>query len=233
MKKILSIVVGLGMLCSVAQARFYLGVEGGYSVEKFIQAKNGMNVSQIGMIRDAFKNDSRGYSVGLVLGTESFYGDYFGTRFGVSAGYTAITQTQQSSSFLQELGIKKNETNSYIDAGLELDLIVNVYASKSFSLGLFGGADMKYHYRLNAVKQSSSESGDLVADLIGAIFDEVASGRNLLDFAGRVGVTALIANHHRLDVMARLPIASLNSSLFGGTLLPVRTTVSLGYKYVF
>lgn len=222
MKRIIFAILGVALLCSFAQARLYLGVEGGYSVQKQFDAPNIFNVPNTDVIANSFKNGAKGYSLAFVLGGESFYGRYFGTRFGLSAGYTALTQDMSD---VSEGAESTKEKFSYIDAGLELDLIVNFYNNSGYSIGVFGGVDAKYHYRLENIS-----SGNDVDSIVGALF---GSSKHLLDFSGRVGITTLLANHHRLDLMFRLPIASTNALLIGGSVLPARTTASLGYKFVF
>lgn len=202
-KKLLTAVLASGVLASMVQAKFYVGIEGGYSVES--QYKTGLSKNSVSfsvpstnVISNAFKNETKGYSVAGVFGTEDFYGKYFGTRWGVSAGYTQVSI--------------KDAQNRYVDAGLNLDLMLNFINTGSFSLGVFGGVSGDYHYQLDV-------------------------SRHLLDFNGRVGLSTLITSHHRLEFVAKLPIASMNaagqSTYLGADVVPARTSLGASYKFIF
>lgn len=208
-KKILGLILATFGFMGIAEARVYFGIEGGYADQTLystgLKAYNVYFSSpSTQTISDALKNNTKGYSVAGVVGSENLFANGFmGTRTGLSAGYT---------SFQGDLKV------DFLDVGLSSDLILNLVVVKKFSLGLFGGIETDYHYALNIV---SSEG----------------MSRHLLDFAGRVGVTTLIADHHRLEVMAKLPVASLNfasdHALLGGVAGLARTSFLASYKFAF
>lgn len=214
-KKILSVVLASCALASMAQARFYIGIEGGYSTQSAYDSKTsgkntfGVTYAGTGVIGNALNSGYSGYSVGGVLGTEDFFGKYFGTRWGLGAGYTSVSKTENGST----------HTFNSVDAGLSVDLLLNFYNNGSFSFGIFGGASADYHYVLSGRWSGLNE--------------------HLMDFSGRVGVTTMMAKHHRIEFMAKLPIASMNVTnsssnyVLGGALAPARTTFSASYKFVF
>ncbi|WP_027327204.1 outer membrane beta-barrel protein [Helicobacter pametensis] len=210
-KKLLGVVMASCAVVSMAQARFYVGIEGGYSAQSAYDTKTsgkntfGATYSGTGVLSKALDNGARGYSVGGVLGTESFFGKYFGLRWGVGAGYTSVSKD-------------KHNFNT-VDAGVSLDLLLNFYNNGSFSFGVFGGASADYHYVLDGRYAGSSE--------------------HLLDFSGKVGLSTMMAKHHRVEFYAKLPISSMNvtdskgSFVLGGAYAPARTTLGASYKFVF
>lgn len=251
-RKILSIAVA-GIVCSsVAEARFFIGVDAGYTAG--ISEYKG-NASGAGNTRfltynasswsSAFKTTTwidknatytrepySGFNVGLTLGSEHFFLDnYLGIRVGGLLGYTNYSSlTSIESKILDQWGTTEDtvtNTFGFLDAGVNLDLMVNFWSNEGYSFGVFGGVEADYHYLLQA-------SDDI---------DGVASGsakdfpsRHSLDLSGRVGISTLMADHHRLDILAKLPIGSVVSgSSTKVYLLPVMPTISInvGYKYVF
>ncbi|WP_104697471.1 MULTISPECIES: outer membrane beta-barrel protein [unclassified Helicobacter] len=212
-KKILSLALASLSLASIAQARFFVGIEGGYTVTSFNATsmkanRSGAYATAFGpsLLTDAFK-DSYGYSAALTLGTEHFFGNYFGVRSAIFGGYTYANK---------KIGNTKIGSD-FIDAGLNLDLIVNAFNNGQTSFGIFGGVEAGYHYWLN--KNSAYKS--------------VASN-NLMDFSGRVGISMLLGGHNRLELLAKIPFASVGfGSSLGGTTVPLNVTVGVGYKVVF
>lgn len=83
--KLLSL-TAVSLICgSVAEAKFYLGIEGGYngSVSEFSYENKGLTPSSFSK-----KLKEQGVVGNLVLGTEHFFGSgYFGLRWGIFGGY--------------------------------------------------------------------------------------------------------------------------------------------------
>ena len=215
-KKLLGIVLASCALISMAQARFYVGVEGGYSVQYGHPSGLGDAANSFGfyapatsLISEALKVAPHGFSVGAVFGTEDFYGKYFGTRWGISAGYTQIADRKDAEAKLGS-----------VDAGLNFDLMLNFVNNGSFSFGVFGGVSADYHYVLNIDKNNPFSSA------------------HLFDFSGRTGVTTMLADHHRIEFVAKLPIASMSATSstkyeLGGSIVPAKITFGASYKFVF
>lgn len=206
------VLAGLSLV-SVAQARFFMGVEGGYSVTSFKGTDMKSNrsggygtVFGPSVLTDAFKN-SYGYSAALTIGTENFFGNYFGVRSAIFGGYTHTSK---------KIGATRIGSD-FIDAGLNLDLILNAFNNNQTSFGFFGGVEAGYHYWLN--KHSSYKS--LASD-------------HLMDFSGRVGITMLLGGHNRLELLAKIPFASVGfGKSLGGIDVPLNVTVGASYKVVF
>ena len=209
-KKILGLILAsLGMF-SFAQARFFVGVEGGYTVGNFKGTAGdgkGFYASAFGpgLIADAFKN-TNGYSAALTLGSENFFGNYFGVRSAIFGGYTSVSYKS---------GSESSKTN-LVDAGLNIDLMLNFFGNETSSFGVFGGAEAGYHYWLNKPSGLSTV------------------GNNLVDFSGRVGISALMGGHHRIEILAKIPFASMGfKTTLGGSVVPLNVSVGASYKFVF
>lgn len=217
-------------LLSMLQARFYIGVEGGSSVEipyetdlrshNFVFATPGSN-----KITSTSDIKNQGFSVALVFGNETFSNPYFGTRVGFSIGYAQIPMllVNETKNKRQE----KWQDFRYADAGFNFDVILNLYASESFTFGAFCGVSTDYHYFFNL-----SDTTNFFKD-----YDGVLS-QHMLDFSGRVGATMLLAKHHRLEFIGKLPLASLNvagdnRAKLGGYYGLARTTFGGSYKIIF
>lgn len=221
MKKTLVGLATASLLCAgVAQARFFVGVEGGYtaqhSYQTGLESTSTLNFAlpKTSIIYDALKDGSKGYSVGMSIGTEDV-GGIFGTRWYLGAGYTSVSKDDQQ-------GVKWSR--NYIDASAGFDMILNFYNSGTTSFGIFGGVSADYHYWLN----SSDYKEEFFATF----------SKHILDFSGKAGVSTLLGGHHRMELYAKLPIASLNVSdskeiVLGGNYSPASVSFGASYKFVF
>lgn len=186
MKKIALLL--LMLFASMLQARFYIGIENGYTAQGIpaLQTKGkGIEFHTIltSTLKDILKNGATGYNISLVLGSESFYGRYFGLRWGLGAGYSS-TEIE-----FKENGKKYELELQGILADMNVDMIINIVNTGSFALGFFGGAGINYEFF------TSSGNPKLHA----------------LGFNGRAGVTTLLANHHRVELFAKIPFMDLSS----------------------
>lgn len=251
MKAKLLALATVSLICSnFAEARFYIGVEGGYTAAPRI-----INPKRLGYsnevkfvssstsdIKNAFKNQQlsdqgetstitpiSGYSVGINFGSEHlFLRDYLGFRWGASVGYSDMKS--KLTSIKQSLDVADvRETYSFLDAGLSLDAMINFYSSRVFSVGMFGGAELGYHYLLTAKYEDRvfNETVDML---------KMVDSRHSLDLVGRVGVSMMFVEHHRIDLTAKLPIGYVMAGKVFDVKLAqsiARTTLSAGYKFVF
>lgn len=251
--KLLSLAAASLICGSVAEAKFYLGIEGGYTAGAGILNPVSLGKSNevkfvsssISSISNAFKTDKKtvgtgglleaepyqGYSVGINFGSEHlFLRDYLGLRWGVGVGYTSVSGKYTSIDRANgDIGAKLEAKYSFLDTNLSFDLLVNFYSSHSFGIGVFGGAELGYHYMLSGKYDDKlwNRSGDL-QDLI--------PSKHSLDLVGRVGITSLIAEHHRIDLTAKLPIGSIMAGKASDVKIGEslsRTSFSAGYKYIF
>lgn len=175
------------MLCaSMLQARFYLGVEGGYTVQGIpsIQTK-GKGIEFHTIPLNTFKDGATGYNISLTLGSESFFGRYFGLRWGLSTGYSSTDRE------FKENGKEREDEIRSILADMSVDMILNVVNTGNFALGFFGGAGANYQYFTSSTDPQFHAFG----------------------FNGRVGVTTLLTDHHRIELFAKIPFMDLSSKI--------------------
>lgn len=218
-KTLLSLAVASLACASMAEARFFVGVEGGYTAQK--SYKTGLDrLSSINfsmpsssIISDTLDKGSKGYSLGVTIGTEDV-GTIFGTRWYLGAGYTSVSKDYEG----------KNWSREYIDASVGFDLILNFFNNGNTSFGIFGGVSTDYHYWTNSKDYSENLA--------------IQYSKHILDFSGKAGVTTLLGGHNRLEVFAKLPIASMNmtnskEAILGGTYSPANVTFGASYKLVF
>lgn len=240
-KKLLSLAVASLVCGSVAEARFYLGVDVGYSGAMPYGGGEGMYYGDVKTqdLQYMFKTYSAsngsesvkvepfvGFNASINLGAENFYLDnYLGFRWGASVGYTTLSKTTQ----FKSQGQYGTETSSimeeynFLDLGLSLDVIVNLWSNGSSSVGVFGGVEGEYHYFLSGKYDNYSTK-------IHQTFKDLHSyGVN-----GRMGVSTLIASHHRIDLTAKLPVLIAgNNGFYGMASYLAKTSFDIGYKYVF
>lgn len=210
----LFILAFVGMF-SVAQARFYIGVEGGLASQGLssVQTKGkGIETHTISTsgLGDLIKDGAKGYSVGIILGTENFFTRYFGLRWGFGVGYASVEKDLVEGTSKREL-----EFNT-ITSDLNFDLMVNFYNNGSFSFGIFGGVGAEYQYFTNASKPRW----------------------HALGLVGRAGLSTLLGGHHRLELFAKLPFAEMSAKFSSGDdhLLAYnvsKAVIGASYKFVF
>lgn len=220
MKKTLLSLAAASLICgTMAEARLFVGVEGGYTTQHFYDtALDSLSTFNFTfptptVIGDALDRGAQGYSFSAMIGSEDV-GSIFGTRWYLSAGYTSVSKEFAGQTWTRE----------FVDAGLGFDMILNFYNSGTTSFGIFGGVSMDYHYWLNG----SDHNVDKVIEM----------SEHMFDFAGKVGFTTLLANHHRMEIFAKLPIGSMNISdskevVLGGIFAPANVTFGASYKFVF
>lgn len=199
----------------MAQARFYLGVEGGLVSQGMASVRlkgKGLEAHTISTsgLGDLIKDGARGYSVGIVFGTENFFTQYFGTRWGLGLGYSSAEKD------LVENGSKREIEFNTITTDLSFDLMLNFVNTGSFSFGIFGGVGAEYQYFTNAVKPRW----------------------HALGFEGRAGLSTLLGGHHRVEVFAKLPFAEVSAKATQGDdhLLVYnvsKAVLGASYKFVF
>lgn len=214
-KKLLALIVASVGLFSVAQAKFYLGIEGGYTTQGLpgVQEKGkGIEFYTISTsgLGDLIKHGAKGYSIGAVLGTESFFGQYFGMRWGLGLGYSSTSKD------LENNGKKEEQKLNAFASDLSIDMMVNFVNTGRFSFGVFGGVGAEYQLFVDSGKPKF----------------------HALGFEGRVGLTTLLGGHHRMEVFAKLPFADMSSKYSSGddnlfAFGASKATFGASYKFVF
>lgn len=251
--KILSIAI-VSMACvNMAEARFFLGFDVGYTAAiseyegkaigrgntRFLTVKPSSwgNAFKTITWSDAYgaqntqstftQDPYTGFNINLNFGNEYFFlYDLLGLRIGGFVGYTTYSnfiQIQTPTAWGRNLS-SIEETYGFLDAGANLDVMINFWSNGAYSFGVFGGIEVAYHYLLEMNNSETRES------------EKDYPCRHSLDFAGRLGVSTLVASHHRFDILAKLPVGSVVS----GDALKVNLvsmmpniSINVGYKYVF
>ena len=171
----------LGLLASssLLWGRFYIGVEGGYLGNEAVYSTEIKTPQKIETEKKLKGNGGFG---SLIFGTEHFFGkNYYGIRWGLSAGYG---QTKSSDSQWGDI------TYHSFWAGASFDMLYNFYAIQTFMTGLFTGVE--YDFVLLEPKEK--------------IDFGINTKTNTHNLAVRVGLSTLFANHHRLELMAKIPV---------------------------
>lgn len=208
MKRLLALVFATLSLASVASAKFYIGIEGGYLGQTGLTTKpasSGFHTVSTGSIDDIIAKSGKGFAVAGILGQEANFG-VVGLRWGLGLGYGTVDYDD---------GLKWNlET---FTTELSFDMILNLVNKGNFSFGFFGGIGTQYQLVLNSYPG----------------LDNV----HTLGFDGRVGVTTLLARHHRMEVYAKLPFAEVTNKYEAGDKQTLgggaKAFIGASYKYVF
>lgn len=179
--------------------RSLVGIEGSYIMGAIKRSSLSSELEQ-------FKNGPKGFSVGLNLGDEYFWGRYFGLRSYFTVGYSSVFKNVANA----------NRQASLLDVSLALEPIINFYNSGQSSFGIFGGVDAAYHYWIN---KHSFVGRDLLTK------------KHFLDFGARAGISFLVASNHRFEILARLPFAYVASDTARD--IPRSINFAASYKYVF
>lgn len=190
LQRFLGLALILGVFALHAQARLYVGVNGDYvaGVLKDSQRNNAVSVYPNITLTNPFKAKSRGYGGGIIVGAEDYYSCCFGTRYGIGAGYLSFEDSQ------------------WIDAEFNFDLLLDLFKTRDFGIGIFGGMGADYDV---ALKQRAQ----------------------FLNLGARMGISTLILENHRLEFWARIPVVSIRIN--SKSLLFSKTILSLGYKIIF
>lgn len=211
MKRLLALVFATLSLASVASAKFYVGFEGGYLGQTGFGYQVGGKSLEFSTVSTGSLDDiisSAGQGFAIAgLLGQEKFFGIVGLRWGLGLGYASVDFDD---------GVNWNMDT--FTSELSFDMILNFVNKGSFSFGIFGGIGAQYSLLLN-----SSPYG----------LDDTHS----LGFDGRVGVTTLLARHHRMEVYAKLPFAYMTSKLESGDKQALagnaKSFIGASYKYVF
>lgn len=221
---------------------FYIGVEGGYlrnySVYSYEDHSNATTGSEQGYTKYVIGN---GGIINLIFGTEHFFAkDYLGVRWGIFGGY-GYTQSRGNSKELGNVDVNL----STLSAGANVDILVNFYVQEHLMAGFFVGAE--YDFTLLHPNRAV-EIGERKAQTYPKEDMLVGNKTHSNQIGARVGFSTLIAKHHRVELLAKVPLWTqshsqyfvMPSTLNNGTKDDRKYTFKyrsiqalLGYKYVF
>ena len=187
--KLIFIMLAMALSCNPLFGRLYLGIEGGWTgfntkIEEY-QRENGKPII------DRFTAEKlQGGFGNLTIGTEHFFANnYFGLRWGLWGGY-GVAQGK----------VTKYNLN-YI--GANFDLMVNFVANESVSFGTFSGVE--YAFTVLRPDKVVRVGQTIDGTDFYASNQTVAHHPNL-----RAGLSLLLAQNHRLELMAKFPIKAVN-----------------------
>lgn len=208
-------------LVSFMQARFFIGIDGGYSIDSVdisIEEPGGGKVH----LKDVYKGN--GYMFGFNLGTQHFFdaNDSIGFRWLLSGGYGRTDLVAQA--------VKQVRFPSTIlNLALGVDGVFDLLKIGSHSFGVFGGLE-----------------GALLAAISDAYTIDEHNQKNQVLLIGtpsllaRIGASFFFNQQHRVELLLRLPIYSFETSIAdeltsSGKQLEFykHIQIMLGYKFLF
>lgn len=191
--KILTVLGVVVLAVSPMCAKFYLGVEGGYNRSNFTFLSQSTGSRQFYDKSNLVQN---GFAGNVVLGTEHFFGKYFGLRWGLGAGGSVSVGSMAGESLQLD--------TTYF--GSSFDLFGNFIAKEGLSIGLVAGIEYAVMW-LEPEKET----------ILGASFTRGTNGDQKIvnvyvnnrmfskNFIGRIGLSTLIGGHHRVEMMVKVP----------------------------
>lgn len=195
MKKLIALMIPLFLFGVDSQS--FVGFEGNYILT---------DVYRVSGNPSAFKgkNALDGFNVGLNLGDEYSWGNYFGLRSYFTLGY--------SSAYAKAFSTQMN----LLDVSLALEPMANLYYSQNVAFGVFGGIDLTYHYWMNKDE---------------FISDGFLTSKHFADLAFRAGVSVLMMTRYRIEFLARLPFAYIANSKTRD--IPMNISIGVSYKFLY
>lgn len=221
---------------------FYLGFEGGYlrnrSVYIYEDNSNATTGKNPNYTQHIIGN---GGIINLVFGTEHFFAkNYVGIRWGIFGGY-GYSQEKGNVGEYRDININLN----ILSLGANFDTIFNFYAKNDFMTGMFIGAE----YDFTLLRPSSAiQIGERATNPVPKEDMLVGNKTYSNNVAIRVGLSTLVAKHHRIELIAKIPVWVQEhsehfvnlSNLNNGTKDDRKYTFKyeyiqalVGYKYVF
>ena len=223
MKKIiLRILFLLAGLTAMAQARFFIGLDGqydnlvSYQPDDLKVSTTSFNIIPTTSIILSL-GDTNGGSGGVNFGVESDFSRYFVLRTTLAGGYGA--QTSQ--------GLFSKINSSFLYLNLSADVLLNFFNTGSSSFGIYGGVSAGYLYSMMKITPIL-----LLSD-----GNSFRINNHNIAFFGRIGFSAMFADHHRIEVGASIPFANIYAvgSELTQPIINGYSNLSLGasYKYIF
>ena len=207
-KVIVTGLVSVALSATLAEAKFFLGLEGEYSISSaytFSRPQGDITWGNRGFDGGPGYPFYQEWTAGLNLGTEHLFNEYIGLRwlFGINYGQF----------------VKPSEDWQQLAFQLGIDGLFNFVNTGSFSFGLFTGLGL----RLNIF------GPDLHATSRGP---NVVPNNAVANLLGRIGFTLGFGEHNRIDIGVGIPFMSI-SGAEDGTLMHAPIRFNVGYKFLF
>lgn len=225
-KNLLLALMVLSTFTSLANARFFLGIDGGYSMDKVDVKIEDETVMGVVTKPGSFTKDAylgNGYLFNINLGTEHHFdkNNYVGFRWFLGLGYGRTTLINQSDKSIQY-------PSSIIEANLGADLLLDVIKFGKNSLGVFGGVEGGVNVVLSDDYRYLGEEAGATASFSSLEFLAQA----------RVGLSLFLAEHHRIEFVTKIPVYTLtgpirDSDNINRSYFYKPLQFMLGYKYIF
>ncbi|WP_104763682.1 outer membrane beta-barrel protein [Helicobacter aurati] len=215
MKKLLALgVISFSLSASLAEARFFLGVEGGYS--------RGVATFSNGFASDSYKNfiDStlEGWNADIDIGGQWFFGERIGIRTFLGLGYG---QAYVNSESLHDVNMNIN-----------FDFMADLIKGSSVSFGVFVGAGGGYSFTTQSLGLSPLILGATFPIYARAGFSVGLGENSRIDITAKLPLlTYSVIGFQGFDSLSEDDKKDLSEFGIVGAYNPVRFSVS--YKYVF
>ena len=207
-KVIVTGLVSVALSATLAEAKFFLGLEGEYSISSaytFARPQGDITWGNRGFDGGPGYPFYQEWTAGINLGTEHLFNEYIGLRwlFGINYGQF----------------VKPSEDSQQLAFQLGIDGLFNFVNTGSFSFGLFAGLGLRMNMFGPDLFATSLGPGTVVNNVVA----------NLL---GRIGFTLGFGEHNRIDIGVGIPFMSI-SGTEDGTLMHAPIRFNVGYKFLF
>ncbi|PAF52264.1 outer membrane beta-barrel protein [Helicobacter sp. 13S00477-4] len=223
-KSIFAFLFIIASFISFAQARFFIGIDNGHTIDRVdvnteaSYDSTGSMITPASYIKNAYKGT--GWLININLGTQHYFdkNQFIGFRWFFTGGYGRTDLVNQVIN-------KIHYPSSIINIALGADILLDVIEfGGNNSLGLFGGveggvssvfSDKTFYY----------DEENLHSFVAPEVFSSV-----------RTGISLFLAQHHRIEFVAKIPVYDLSfaknpDSYDSNIYKPIQ--LMLGYKFVF
>ncbi|PAF52261.1 outer membrane beta-barrel protein [Helicobacter sp. 13S00477-4] len=207
-------------MASFAQARFFIGIDNGHTIDRVdvnTEASydtTGSMITPASYIKNAYKGT--GWLININLGTQHYFdkNQFIGFRWFLTGGYGRTDLVNQVIN-------KIHYPSSIINIALGADILLDVIKfGDNNSLGLFGGVEGGFNGTLSDQTYLNSSHEKLYTLPSGSLFSSV-----------RIGISLFLAQHHRIEFVTKIPVYDYMFNVDSNIYKPIQ--LMLGYKFVF
>ena len=163
------------------------------------------------------------WQIGILGGYKMFFIPKVGARFYGLINYKSSSTNAETADSTAATTTTSDTTNSILSLSANADVLFNFISKQNINFGVFGGFSLGY---------TSSESENEADDGTGTITitrTEYGSG---LDFGINLGLRALLAQKHGLELYSRIGLTEQKKSISGGS-YKYSTPFTLGLRYTY